>query len=857
MIQMPSVPQYILESSFCLIAFYAIFFFLFRKDTFYHFNKYYLLSTALISVLIPFIDFAVAETVQQVSNQVDPLLQYRAEVNQFKSEISSNQFYSISIGDIVKGVFYIGVFLMVLKFLYSLFQLLEKIKKNNKNNKTIGATNNKLSATSLFNFLYWNSHKEKEEDYSKKSVVESDATRLRSWHSIDVIIMELLVVVNWLNPLIYLFRNSFQKSNEYIVDEYVATNYGGRGLYAEKLMQEQTNNRTQLTNSNYTSMLNRVLMLSKNRTSSMGKLKPLLMIPMAFVMMSLYSFDFADKLPDGLKSSLVTVENNIQSASEHVVLNLTHSKRNYEWEFRWGEHLYGLSSKDSDGNVKYDMSKEISLFDLYESIETTPSYKTKGVYESMGFDIKITSNSDTVSNISVPVGNYDGLGDRMKKEIVKHKTPFSVYFSNIGSSNGKKDGGFMITVHQYLSTNKEGEEELEEVKKIEANWGDMNLTGSDMSWISSNGNMRMFERMNFFRYSEDPRSIEKKEFISNINNQFQINVNDDKVSRSENEVLTLSIRKSEFVKTDVSWNPEVKRYEPTLHEGARTVRSISSVYHGRSFSSVQEEFDFKEMLDKGETYIKDILGSVTDGDIITITVTDTLNVEEGNNFFFNMKIEDVDAAYNTPYAVELPPTSETYTNFQIYYNVEDDKTYVKVDTTATGNENIVKAYRHSTSYQLMHVPDFKTKTRVNDTRVLPSGILKVDPDMDLTVSVQRLERLNEHYTLSDRMIRMDWGRMVSMPGIGNFSEKEFKRSNRSNILLSAGDNFLDISRFDLVIINEGVEPTRIRTNNIKSLLCRQAFKELKGESSIYFDNIIIKDNDEFKYYPFQFVFNVE
>jgi hypothetical protein len=120
-----------------------------------------------------------------------------------------------------------------------------------------------------------------------------------------------------------------------------------------------------------------------------------------------------------------------------------------------------------------------------------------------------------------------------------------------------------------------------------------------------------------------------------------------------------------------------------------------------------------------------------------------------------------------------------------------------------------------------------------------------------------MEKLNEHYTLSDRMIRMDWGRMVSMPGIGNFSWKEFRRSSQSNILLSAGDNFLEIARFDLVIINEDKAPIRIRTNNIKSLMCRQSFKDLAGESSIYFDNIIINDKDEFKYYPFQFVFNIE
>jgi len=288
------------------------------------------------------------------------------------------------------------------------------------------------------------------------------------------------------------------------------------------------------------------------------------------------------------------------------------------------------------------------------------------------------------------------------------------------------------------------------------------------------------------------------------------------------------------------------------------VKTVSTVYHGRAESMVQDEYNFRELLDSGDEYLKNILNSVSDGDVITITAIDTLDTsEKGNHFFFNMTIKDKDAAYKLPYEVELPPTSDSFTNFQIYYNSEDDQTYVKVDTTASGNEKIVRAYRHSESYKLTHVPNFKTKNRVNDTRALPGGTLSIDPKMKLRTSVLKMERLNEHYTLSDRMIRMDWGKMISLPGIGNFSLKEFKRSSRSNILLSAGDNFLNVSRLDMVIISDGSEPTRIRTDNIKSDICRQALREIKGAASIYFDNIIINDNDEFKYYPYQFVFNVE
>ena len=499
MIQLPSVPQYILESSLSLMAFYAIYYLMLRKDTFHHFNKYFLLSTALISVLLPFIDFHIMEAAQQVSGSAEPLIQYRADLKQYESGISNNMFYTITISDILKGAFYIGVFLTALKFLYTLFQLLDKVKKN-RVIKVSDNTSKALLGTSLFSFLYWNTEVE---DESRKSIIKTNSSRLRPWHSIDVIIMELLVVLNWLNPLIYLFRNRFYKINEYIIDENIAERIGGRKNYADKLMKESMKSNINQNIANYASVVDRIMILTKNRTSSMGNLKPLLVIPFTFIMMTLYSFDYSDKLPDELKFTLSSIDNSIQNASDHVVVNLTHSKRNYEWEFKWGEHLYGLTSRDADDNLKYNMSKEISLYDLYESIESKPSYKIKGIYESMGFDIKITSNSDTVSNISVPIGDYENIGEQMKKEIVKHKTPFNIYLSNIGSSNGERDGGFMITVYQFIKSAESGEDQ-NEVREVKAKWGALDLVGSDFGWVISGDNRQMYGKWNQLRYSEKP-----------------------------------------------------------------------------------------------------------------------------------------------------------------------------------------------------------------------------------------------------------------------------------------------------------------------------------------------------------------
>lgn len=853
MSHLPTIPQYLLESSICMIVFYSLYYTLFKKETFHNFNRFYLLATALLSVLIPFIGVDTAASMGENAHNIEPLIQYKAEAKQFVSSIERNQFYQVSFGDIIKGIYYVGLFLLGIKFLQAAFQLMENINKRNAKSSNI---KNQIlaSGTPLYTHLYSSDEQDDDVDFTRATIKEKALKNIKLWHMLDVVIIELIVIINWFNPLVYLFRNNFFKTHTYIADRQMSKVESNLSEYAEKLAKPYKNKDYSSLFYEHMPLVNRVMMLTKKPSNNLAMMKPLLFIPVLLSLFTLFSFDYADNIPEEIKLSLRTIENGINESSEVVLLNLTHSKRNLEWEFKWGEHIYGTTAKDNDGNVSYDISKQISLFDLYESIERNPTYKTKGIYESMGFDIKITSNSDTVSNISVPVGDYVKLGERMKEEIIKHKTPFNIYFSNIGTEEGKRNGGFMVTVYQFMksaNTEEQGEE-----RKIEATWGDLDLAGSDFGWIMSGNNGRMYGRWNQLRYSEKPFNINKKDFLDKIDDTFLLKVNNKEISTNESTSLTLMIRRPEIVKSDQAWNPVPSKVESS--NGVSSVISYNKVYHGRSETMVNDEYDFKEILGNGSDYIKDVLSTVSDGDVITIAAIDTLDESDtGNHFFFNMTIKDTEAAYKAPFKVELPSTTDSYTNFQIYYSPEKDQTFVKVDTTSLANQNIVKAYRQSESYKLTHVPDFKTKKRVNDTKILPAGTLKIDPKMELNTGVLQMERLNEHYTLSDRMIRMDWGKMISIPGIGNFSRKEFKRSSRSNLLLSAGDNFMDISRFDMVIVSVGGKPLRIRTDNIKSDLCRRALTEINTSASIYFDNIIINDEDEYKYYPYQFVFNVE
>lgn len=47
--------EYLLKSSACLISFYGLYFFIFRKFTFHTANRFYLIFSLVLSILLPFL----------------------------------------------------------------------------------------------------------------------------------------------------------------------------------------------------------------------------------------------------------------------------------------------------------------------------------------------------------------------------------------------------------------------------------------------------------------------------------------------------------------------------------------------------------------------------------------------------------------------------------------------------------------------------------------------------------------------------------------------------------------------------------------------------------------------------------
>jgi hypothetical protein len=247
------------------------------------------------------------------------------------------------------------------------------------------------------------------------------------------------------------------------------------------------------------------------------------------------------------------------------------------------------------------------------------------------------------------------------------------------------------------------------------------------------------------------------------------------------------------------------------------------------------------------------MASCENGDYIRVKIDGQGEAIE--NYEFNLRYRDEKEAISAPFPIELPHTTDAYSNFQIIMN-EEGKSYVRIDTKDLNNKSIVDAYKGSESYEIIHIDGFKTKNRVNETN-LPKGNLKIETVNNDYIAHLNLLSLNDYYSDNDKLVRMDWGKMISMPNIGNYSIKEFKRSSKQRLALFTGTQEVKMARFDILIIPENGKIDRLRTDNINTQSIREKLSKVYVNTSIYIDNIMVNIEGELKYYPYNFVFTVE
>jgi len=255
---------------------------------------------------------------------------------------------SLSISDVIIAIYLGGVLLMSVTLLKSMWRISRLIRKG-KRQKREGFTQVELPdtfpASSFFGYVFYNQQITDEQQL----ILEHEKVHIRQWHSIDVLAMELIVIIKWFNPLIYFFRNALKATHEFIADQYVIQQKTNRTTYAYLLINTSQHKLTPLTNTFYSLTKERLKMMLQQPSNNWKITKYALVLPLFFVLMSLFSFNLLEEYQP-LKKGLEEIDNTFIDLGKKSILKINKpvaisknkalANSTATYTIHWGEYTF-------------------------------------------------------------------------------------------------------------------------------------------------------------------------------------------------------------------------------------------------------------------------------------------------------------------------------------------------------------------------------------------------------------------------------------------------------------------------------------------------------------------------------------
>lgn len=268
---------YLLEANLYLAAFYLLYKLLLQDSTFYHANRYFLVLSIVISFAIPFIQLGFLKPPLEIATTV----QLEEIPQQFTEVVVADQPTAWGLNDyLFYGYLALSVGLAI-KFLVSVSKIIRLYfnhQKRELGKYTLVELSAEHAAFSFFNVLFIHPNLAK-----NHTVLKHEMIHIKQKHSLDIILLELLKIVCWFNPLIYFIKRDLTLLHEYIADENTTAKDISKHEYAMFLIESSmASYAPALVNQffNQSILKSRINMLNKEKTAKWARLKYLLAVPL-------------------------------------------------------------------------------------------------------------------------------------------------------------------------------------------------------------------------------------------------------------------------------------------------------------------------------------------------------------------------------------------------------------------------------------------------------------------------------------------------------------------------------------------------------------------------------------------------
>lgn len=230
--------NYLLESSVILGVLTVFYRLVLHHEPLFKFNRVYLLVSLLLAAVVPFIQISIHQAFSVNDQGFANMLQ---TVNVFAGEVRQTVVPVIAEYNVFKWLYLtgaMGLFIRLAIGIIRLGGLSRKAVWQTKNGFKIADLPGHFNPFSFFHVIFINRTLYSNNDLEKIMVHEMAHVRFK--HSMDVFIMEMLLIVQWFNPFAWLIRRLLKELHEFQADRSVIDDGVSVGLYKELLLFQAT-----------------------------------------------------------------------------------------------------------------------------------------------------------------------------------------------------------------------------------------------------------------------------------------------------------------------------------------------------------------------------------------------------------------------------------------------------------------------------------------------------------------------------------------------------------------------------------------------------------------------------------------
>lgn len=281
---------YLVKSTLLLGLLFGIYKLLLENEKMHRFNRFFLLFALVFGLTAPLISFdlrletsiagvkmqqmehVVNAPAEAVSRSVEPLIVPKQTQEALpKADIfpivTEEPGWSISTLNVLFGIYGSITLFLLIRFVIGLNEIRKKVKvgtHKETDHATLVLLEEPITPQSFLDYIFLEKP-QFELGKIEPEILNHEFTHVRQLHSFDVLLIELLKVVFWFNPLMYFFKHAIQLNHEFLADEAVVRSGSSINDYQKLLIRVSSGNTSLKTSSSIN------FSLTKKRLQMMGK----------------------------------------------------------------------------------------------------------------------------------------------------------------------------------------------------------------------------------------------------------------------------------------------------------------------------------------------------------------------------------------------------------------------------------------------------------------------------------------------------------------------------------------------------------------------------------------------------------